>query len=141
MVAAERHHLRVWQTKQMVGGSPLWVGSATHDIGFAKDQRNGNVTHKIDPKIDDEREFLLLSFDAAGGVFQCGLCDSGESLAGGPNGYGRALSFGWADSGDGFEGKVWARVVGLRESGGTEGLGAFYAQGVGHRRWRSCRHG
>lgn len=66
MVAAERHHLRVWQTKQMVGGSPLWVGSATHDIGFAKDQRNGNVTHKIDPKIDDEREFLLQSFDATG---------------------------------------------------------------------------
>jgi hypothetical protein len=42
------------------------VGSATHDIGFAKDQKNGNVTHKIDPKIDDEREFLLQSFDATG---------------------------------------------------------------------------
>lgn len=66
MVAAERHHLRVWQTKQMVGERPLWVGAATHDIGFAKDQRNGSVTHKIDPKIDDEREFLLQSFDAAG---------------------------------------------------------------------------
>jgi hypothetical protein len=66
MVAADRHHLRVWQTKEMVGGRPLWVGSATHDIGFEKDQRNGNVTHKIDPEINKEREFLLQSFDAAG---------------------------------------------------------------------------
>jgi hypothetical protein len=65
-VAAERHHLRVWKTTKTIGGVPLWVGSATHDIGFEEDQRNGDVTHKIDPKIDDEREFLLHSFDAAG---------------------------------------------------------------------------
>lgn len=65
-VVAERHHLRVWKTTKTVGGLPLWVGSATHDIGFEKDQRNGDVTHKIDPKIDDERDFLLHSFDAAG---------------------------------------------------------------------------
>lgn len=63
-VAAERHHLRVWRTDQTVAGLPLWVGSATHDIGFERDQRNGGTTHKIDPKIDDERQFLLESFDA-----------------------------------------------------------------------------
>lgn len=65
-IAAERHHLRVWQTELTVAGAPLWVGSATHDIGFETDQRNGNVTHRIDPKVDDERQFLLESFDAAG---------------------------------------------------------------------------
>ena len=66
MVAAERHHLRVWKTDQTVGGEPMWVGSATHDIGFERDQRNGKATHKIDPEIDGERKFLLDSFDAAG---------------------------------------------------------------------------
>jgi hypothetical protein len=66
MVAAERHHLRVWQTDKTVDGRPLWVGSSTHDIGFEKDQRNGKVTHKIDPEIDKERDYLLQSFDAAG---------------------------------------------------------------------------
>ena len=66
MVAAERHHLRVWKTDQTIGGRPLWVGSATHDIGFEKDQRNNGVTHKIDPDIDKERAYLLQSFDAAG---------------------------------------------------------------------------
>jgi LssY C-terminus len=66
MVAAERHHLRVWKTNVKVDGKPLWVGSATHDIGFEKDQRNDGVTHKIDPEIDKERDYLLQSFDAAG---------------------------------------------------------------------------
>jgi len=66
LVAAERHHLRVWQTDKTIGGRPLWVGSATHDIGFEKDQRNGGVTHKIDPEIDKERDYLVHSFDAAG---------------------------------------------------------------------------
>jgi hypothetical protein len=66
LVAAERHHLRVWKTDQIVDGRPLWVGSATHDIGFEKDQRTGGVTHKIDPEIDKERDYLLQSFDAAG---------------------------------------------------------------------------
>jgi LssY C-terminus len=66
MVAAERHHLRVWRTDKVIGGRPVWVGSSTHDIGFEKDQRNGKVTHKIDPEIDKERDYLLQSFDAAG---------------------------------------------------------------------------
>lgn len=66
LVAAERHHLRVWQTDKTIDGRPLWVGSATHDIGFEKDQRNGGVTHKIDPEIDKERDYLVHSFDAAG---------------------------------------------------------------------------
>lgn len=65
-VAAERHHLRVWKSTLSVGGRALWVGSCTHDIGFEKDQRNGNVTHKIDPKVDDERDYLLQSFDSTG---------------------------------------------------------------------------
>ena len=66
MVAAERHHLRLWKTNMMIDGKPLWVGSATHDIGFEKDERNDKVTHKIDPEIDKERDYLLQSFDAAG---------------------------------------------------------------------------
>jgi hypothetical protein len=65
-VAAERHHLRVWRTDQVVNGRPLWVGSSTHDIGFERDQRDNGVTHKIDPDIDQERDFIEQSFAAAG---------------------------------------------------------------------------
>jgi hypothetical protein len=65
-VAAIRHHLRVWKTTETVGGEPLWVGSATHDNGFEKDQRTGGVTHHIDANVDQERDFLEQSFSAAG---------------------------------------------------------------------------
>jgi LssY C-terminus len=65
-VAAIRHHLRVWKTTETVGGQPLWVGSATHDNGFEKDQRNGGVTHHIDANVDQERDFLEQSFSGAG---------------------------------------------------------------------------
>lgn len=65
-VAAERHHLRVWRTDQVLSGRPVWVGSSTHDIGFERDQRNNGVTHKIDPDIDKERDFVEQSFAAAG---------------------------------------------------------------------------
>ncbi len=65
-VAAIRHHLRVWKTTETVGGEPLWVGSATHDNGFEKDQRNGGVTHHIDANVDQERDFLEQSFSDAG---------------------------------------------------------------------------
>lgn len=66
-VAAVRHHLRIWRTEQTVDGRPLWVGSATHDIGFERDRRTNNgISHKIDPDVDAERQFLLQSFDASG---------------------------------------------------------------------------
>jgi hypothetical protein len=65
-VAAIRHHLRVWKTTETVAGEPLWVGSATHDNGFEKDQRNGGVTHHIDANVDQERDFVEQSFSGAG---------------------------------------------------------------------------
>ena len=65
-VAAIRHHLRVWKTTETVGGEEFWVGSATHDNGFEKDQRNGGITHHIDANVDQERDFLEQSFSGAG---------------------------------------------------------------------------
>jgi len=69
-VVATRHHLRVWKAASEVGGETLWVGAATHDIGFEKDQRNGSLTHKIDPDIDLEREYLARTLVASGVVTQ-----------------------------------------------------------------------
>jgi hypothetical protein len=69
-VVATRHHLRVWKAASEVGGETLWVGAATHDVGFEKDRRNGSVTHKIDPDIDLEREYLARTLVASGVVTQ-----------------------------------------------------------------------
>lgn len=53
-----RHHLRIWKTDSEIAGSPVWVGAATHDIGVEKDARKLTITHKIDPEVDAERDFV-----------------------------------------------------------------------------------
>ena len=55
-MVASRHHFRIWKAPFTWKGSEVWVGAGTHDIGFAKDKRNNNVTHKIDPAVDGERD-------------------------------------------------------------------------------------
>ena len=57
-VVRTRNHLRVWKAPFAIEGQTLWVGAATHDIGFERDQRNNGVTHKIDPDIDLERDYV-----------------------------------------------------------------------------------
>jgi hypothetical protein len=57
-VVMSRNHLRVWKSPFAVEARPLWCVAATHDIGFERDQRNNGVTHKIDPAIDGEREYV-----------------------------------------------------------------------------------
>ena len=65
-VATERHHLRCWKTEAVVGGTPLWIGAATHDIGLERDQRSGQMTHRIAAAIDLERDFLRDTFQGSG---------------------------------------------------------------------------
>jgi LssY-like putative type I secretion system component LssY len=55
-MVASRHHFRIWKAPFTWNGETVWVGACTHDIGFEKDQRNGRLTHKIDPAVDGERE-------------------------------------------------------------------------------------
>jgi hypothetical protein len=69
-VAMSRNHLRVWKSPYEVDGRPLWCVAATHDIGFERDQRNNGVTHKIDPAIDGEREFVNGTLSGTGLVVQ-----------------------------------------------------------------------
>ena len=57
-VVRSRNHLRIWKAPFQVNGETLWVGAATHDIGFERDQRNNGITHKIDPDIDLERDYV-----------------------------------------------------------------------------------
>jgi LssY C-terminus len=65
-VVASRNHLRVWKAPFTVNGQMLWVGAATHDIGFEKDQRNNGLTHKIDPDIDLEKDFVQKTLSSTG---------------------------------------------------------------------------
>lgn len=69
-VAMSRNHLRVWKSPYEVQGRTLWCVAATHDIGFERDQRNNGVTHKIDPAIDGEREYVNGTLSGTGLVVE-----------------------------------------------------------------------
>ena len=65
-VVASRNHLRIWKAPFEIDGRTLWLGAATHDIGFDRDQRNDGITHKIDPDIDLERQYVEKTLTATG---------------------------------------------------------------------------
>jgi hypothetical protein len=67
-MVASPHHFRIWKSTATYNGKPIWAGAGTHDIGFEKDQRNGKVTHKIDPSVDGERGNIGESLEQAGQV-------------------------------------------------------------------------
>jgi len=61
----ERNHLRIWLTPLRVEGKPVWIGQISvwigqisRDIGVHFTWRT-ITTHKIDPNVDETREFLL----------------------------------------------------------------------------------
>jgi LssY C-terminus len=68
-VVASRNHLRIWKAPFEVRGQTLWVGAATHDVGFEHDDRNKSwtsVTHKIDPNVDLERDYVEKNLSSTG---------------------------------------------------------------------------
>lgn len=64
-----RHHVRIWQTPKdwyLPGGKEAnWLAAATYDrkVGFSA--FTGQITHKINSDIDEERDFVLDTFRAA----------------------------------------------------------------------------
>src|SRR5580704_7036219 len=82
-VAMSRNHLRAWKSDTVVDGRPLWCIAATHDIGFERDDRNKSitsVTHKIDPAIDGEREYVNDTLSETGLVEQRGHATPADPL-------------------------------------------------------------
>jgi hypothetical protein len=68
-VVAERHHFRLWEAPwQTEDGQTIWLGAGTYDAGFEEHQRTGSITHKIDPEVDKERDFIAATLRAAGRV-------------------------------------------------------------------------
>ena len=65
-VVRSRNHLRIWKAPFQVNGETLWVGAATHDVGFERDQRNNGITHRIDPDIDLERDYVEKTLASTG---------------------------------------------------------------------------
>jgi hypothetical protein len=54
----ERNHLRVWLAPMTFEGERVWIGQISRDIGVRFTMKT-ITTHKIDPDVDETREFLV----------------------------------------------------------------------------------
>ncbi len=55
-----RLHLRLWLAPFRLHGQPVWVGQVSRDIGVRFTTKVWNLTtHRIDPDIDESREYVL----------------------------------------------------------------------------------
>ncbi|HEX4590996.1 MAG TPA: LssY C-terminal domain-containing protein, partial [Gemmataceae bacterium] len=65
----ERLHLRLWLTPLRLGGKPVWIGQISRDIGVRFTFKTWNLTtHKIDPDVDDARDFVVDDLAESGRV-------------------------------------------------------------------------
>lgn len=70
---SERNHLRLWLTPLTFEGKNVWVGQISRDIGVEYTTKSWyGTTHKIDPQVDFDREYLLQDLILASAVARFG---------------------------------------------------------------------
>lgn len=59
---SQRNHMRLWLAPFTLEGSPVWIGQVSRDIGIKLTTESPTLTtHKIDPMVDESRQFVLES--------------------------------------------------------------------------------
>lgn len=63
-----RHHIRIWRWSYCLAPQcmPLWVATCSYDMGVKFVAKPYLVTHRIDPQVDHEREFVAQTLRSAG---------------------------------------------------------------------------
>ena len=88
----ERNHFRLWLAPMTFNGVPVWIGQISRDIGVRFTKKT-ITTHKIDPDVDETREFLvenlayhqvLAKLAYVGGVVAAPIDDPRGNLTGDP---------------------------------------------------------
>jgi hypothetical protein len=82
----ERLHLRLWITPLRYQGAPVWIGQISRDIGVRFTWRTWNLTtHRIDPDVDEARDYVVEDLLQAGRLELAGYLDGvGECSAKSP---------------------------------------------------------
>jgi LssY C-terminus len=85
---ARRHHVRIWARPGQFGGRSVFLAAATHDVGIFFSAQEKTFTHRIDSRIDLERDKVADDLAFAGAVEARALVDrpkvprSGTNAAG-----------------------------------------------------------
>ncbi len=78
----ERIHLRLWCTPLAHDGQPVWIGQISRDIGVRFTLKTWNLTtHKIDPDVDEARDYLLGCLMSVGRIAKLGYCEGVEAAS------------------------------------------------------------
>jgi hypothetical protein len=65
----KRHHVRFWKSEQLdANGLPAWMGSGTFDERVGLSYTTGQITHHVDEDIDRERDHIIDTLQASGGL-------------------------------------------------------------------------
>ena len=81
----QRLHLRLWLSPMQFEGKPVWVGQVSRDIGVHLAPIFPGTTHKIDPYVDEARDYVLADLIKAGHVDRFAYVKGvGESLEDNP---------------------------------------------------------
>jgi hypothetical protein len=69
----ERNHLRLWLAPFTCDGQPVVAGQISRDIGLRFSfKAPGWITHKIDPEVDEARDYLTQEMLTSGSVSDVG---------------------------------------------------------------------
>jgi hypothetical protein len=76
----ERIHLRLWRTSLSFGKEQVWIGQISRDIGVRMTLNTWSLTtHKIDPDVDEARDYVLDDLMAAGSASRVGYVAGAEA--------------------------------------------------------------
>ncbi len=69
----KRNHLRLWLSPYRFRGERVWVGQISRDIGVRLTTKTWSfTTHRIDPDVDEARNFLVADLLYTGGIEKIG---------------------------------------------------------------------
>jgi hypothetical protein len=72
----ERIHLRLWRTHLAYQNEPIWIGQVSRDIGVRFTWKTWNLTtHRIDPDVDEARDYVIDYLMSAHRVALAGYVD------------------------------------------------------------------
>jgi hypothetical protein len=65
---SKRHHVRLWKRNETWEGRPVFVATASRDVGLFLSRDGPRITHHIEPWIDTERDKIVEDLSFAGYV-------------------------------------------------------------------------
>jgi LssY C-terminus len=90
----QRNHVRFWKTDQVDddsndgGGRPIWIGSASYDERVEFSTTTIQITHRISPDLDKERDHLFDDLEKTGDLAEHYAVDGFHKELKGKNGGG-----------------------------------------------------